>query len=295
VSGESEKPCFLFSGRLRAKTRPPMRHSYFCVRSGAVGERTPLARAKAAEANLHSMWRRRAEQNAKCRAESAGPGEGDGPLRVLSVGEACDRVPEPFSVLACAWQRGHFLLALHCGSCAAKRPTLIADAAKAANEATKRVRSALFPQDGEAPLPYKLLFLFVHDFPRPRQGLDGSAFLALSKHQKQAVFGLQSDGARMQGPVRLQVEVWHMDELQYDIAAPGMLQGIVPVQRKATHLEIRNDITHGKLRKLHVSDLPRAKGDDAMVRWLGLRAGDVLRSERPNGTVHYRVVQGESM
>lgn len=263
-----------------------LRQSFFAISTGQVGERDSHGRAAAAEKTFLAMWKKRAAQDALSRDDAPGNDK----FQALSVRESCDAVPEPFRVLACACSGDTFFVALHCGAKAGKRPKLLADGAQAANVATKRARNKAFGSGETACTPYTLVFAFTHDFPRPRGGLDGSAYGALSKTQKQDFAALQGQGASMQGQVRLRVEVWHMDEVQFDICAPGMLRGIVPVQRKATPREIAQDITQAARRKLLLQDLPLVTRDDAMVRWLALREGDVLRSERPNGTVYYRLV-----
>lgn len=57
---------------------------------------------------------------------------------------------------------------------------------------------------------------------------------------------------------------------------------MVPKQRRATPEE--------RSRLLPLSTLPLLRSDDVVVQYLGLRPGDVVRIDRPDGTVYWRLV-----
>lgn len=266
------------------------RQNCFTVSNGPVSERSHERRLHVAGQVLHSMWRTRCARTGPAHARSL-------PAPVAAQAEgAC---PAPFRVIACAWRPGDVWVAVYCGFSAAGFPNLVADACSVANAATHALREDKFSefaeQDGDGLVSkrwtrHALHVVLVHSFHLPKKSTGNAAFSAMLKQQREQFASVQRDGATLAGQCALLVEAWHADELQFDICAAGALGGVVPVQSQGTAEQIARDITHGKRRQLQLCDLPRAKLDDAMVRYLGLRAGDVLRSERTDGTVHYRLV-----
>jgi len=80
--------------------------------------------------------------------------------------------------------------------------------------------------------------------------------------------------------VRARIEVWSLDRLQWN--PQRVCVHIVPPQRRARAGEVP--------RHLRLADLPRVLATDAMVTWLGLEPGQVLASERDDGSTYFRLV-----
>lgn len=152
---------------------------------------------------------------------------------------------------------GEFVAAIWCGWDARGQPDWMLSCCRHGNKATARAREIAGTR--------RLRLLLVHGLaraPSPKQYADFAA--------------LQTAAAGI-----LRLELWHIGRLQYDPLA--VMRHIVPPQRRATPDEIA-----GLGSQRHA--LPRARADDAMVRWLGLGPGDILRSIRHDGKPYYRLV-----
>ena len=294
-------------------------------------ERTPARRMAVAGETLQSMWRVRSEGDEALVHEQVPLRACEDvslPFRLLAVAVHLARTASAGNEAAVR----SLYVAVHCGDTVAGKPALLVDACKAAIDGTTRLRAKLPQPIGQ--LCIFLVHDFARPALPKRQQQMLREFLAATG-QAHALTEAQkadkekeadeddeddedesksephndngTDDAHAAKRQRnsataapwslpaLAVEIWPCDRLQFDICAPGALEGLVPRQRAATALQIAADITGSGAgprlsRHLRIDDLPRARSDEAMVRWLGLRPGQVLRSERSDGSVYYRVV-----
>lgn len=85
----------------------------------------------------------------------------------------------------------------------------------------------------------------------------------------------------LENMVRFQFETFHLDELQFDITQHILY---------CPHSKL-NDIEKKKINKDIVKNLPILLHNDPICRYFDFRRGDIIKIQRKNGLIIYRIVK----